>query len=400
MEQHSLETSDDLTSTPPISQAARIFAWSLLLGLGYLIWASREALAPLLFAALLIYIMLPAVRWIEQHLPQRLHATRRRGIAVAITMVASVAGLIVLINAFLDPVVDQTRDMLMDFDLYWDSIRSENPDFEAWYQETIPSDWQLWIDSHMTQIGMEFWQWIGSATRWLLGITGSLLSAILALVSIPLFLINYLLDERRTSTNLRRQFPSPWATEGIALYRIFDTVFGTYTRGVILEAVIVGFITGLGYWIIGIDLFVPLAVIAVIGEIVPIVGPWLAFFVSFPVILATQPELTIPAIAVFLVIQALEGWFLAPAIQASSNDFTNAGILVILAIGGAVAGALGVIFALPAAALLRALSIYVFHRLNGMPSAEALTTVERHRQRDKGRPPVAEAPDSPDPATA
>jgi predicted PurR-regulated permease PerM len=256
----------------------------------------------------------------------------------------------------------------------------------------------------MSQIGREFWEWIGSATGWLLGMTGSLVSAVLALASIPLFLINYMLDERRTTANLRRQFPTPWATEGIALYRIFDTVFGTYTRGVILEAAIVGFVTGLGYWIIGVDLFVPLGVIAIVGEIVPIVGPWIAFFVSFPVILATQPELVIPAIVVFLVIQALEGWFLAPAIQASSNDFTNAGILVILAIGGAVAGALGVIFALPAAALLRALSIYVFHRLNGMPSEEALATVERHRRRDltpSGDPPrTTEVPEPSEPATA
>ena len=151
-----------------------------------------------------------------------------------------------------------------------------------------------------------------------------------------------------------------------------------------------GFITGFGYWIIGVDVFLPLGVLAMIGEIVPIIGPWLAFLVSFPVVLATQPELAIPAMVLFGVIQMLEGWFIAPQIQGNSNDFTNSGTLVILAIGGALGGALGVVLALPVAGLIRAISVYTYRRLQGSNpdhAVEALSIFQQGRgQEDRGKP--------------
>ena len=61
---------------------------------------------------------------------------------------------------------------------------------------------------------------------------------------------------------------------------IFNRIFGSYSRGVIFEAVLVGFITGFGYWVIGVDLWAALGVIAFAGEIVPILGPWIAFLIS------------------------------------------------------------------------------------------------------------------------
>ncbi len=114
---------------------------------------------------------------------------------------------------------------------------------------------------------------------------------------------------------MRHQLPEGWGEDAVAVYRLANGVLGTYTRAVMVEAVIVGVITGFGYWLIGVDLFLPLGFIAFAGEIVPILGPWIAFFISFPVVLATQPELAIPAVVLFGVIQALEGWFLAPRIQ-------------------------------------------------------------------------------------
>ncbi len=87
----------------------------------------------------------------------------------------------------------------------------------------------------------------------------------------------------------------------------------------------------------------------------------------------------------------LEGWFLAPQIQGNSNDFTNSGTLIILAIGGALAGGLGVVFALPAAGLVRALTVYTFLRLQGHDPEGAINGLrifreEAHKLRRNNRP--------------
>jgi predicted PurR-regulated permease PerM len=111
-------------------------------------------------------------------------------------------------------------------------------------------------------------------------------------------------------------------------------------------------------------------VIAFCGEIVPIVGPWLAFCISAPVILATQPHLIIPAGFIFLAVQLLEGWFLSPRIEGGVVDFNPTQTLLLLAIGGGVGGALGMIFAIPAAAIIRQIVLYTDLRLRGFSPEE------------------------------
>jgi hypothetical protein len=52
--------------------------------------------------------------------------------------------------------------------------------------------------------------------------------------------------------------------------------------------------------------------------------------------------------------------------------FTSLATLILLAVGGAVAGPIGVILALPAAALLRDVSFYTSYRAGGLSPAAAL----------------------------
>jgi predicted PurR-regulated permease PerM len=192
---------------------------------------------------------------------------------------------------------------------------------------------------------------------------------------IPLFVVYFVLDLDGIDTRLRRQLPDAWTEDAVALVAIFNRIFGSYTRGVIFEAILVGFITGFGYWVIGVELWAALGVIAFAGEIVPILGPWIAFFISFPVVLATQPEKAIPAVALFGIIQLLEGWIIAPRIQGHSVDFSASASLVILAIGGALGGGLGVVISMPTAAIIRAILVYADRRLSGMTTAEAVVGI-------------------------
>ncbi|MEZ4497760.1 MAG: AI-2E family transporter [Thermomicrobiales bacterium] len=357
---------------------------------GSILWFARDALAPFVFSMVLIYMLLPAVHWTEARLPNRIGEKQRRAVAVIGVMVAGFGAAGLLLAVLAEPLVRQTSEMLNDFSHYLDVIGERYPDANAWYTDTLPEGWRSWIDGHVKGIGAALWSASAAILNWLLSITGSIVSSVVSLITIPLFTIHYLLDERATVPTLRKRFPAAWADEIVAGFRIFDRVFGRYTRGVMVESVLVGIITGAGYWLIGVDLFLPLGVIALVGEIVPIIGPWMAFFISFPVVLATQPDLAIPAVAVFLVIQALEGWFLAPMIQSEANDLTNAGTLIVLAIGGALAGGIGVVLALPAANLIRTMAVYGYHRVSGASPSFALAELGFDPDPDTSAPDTVE----------
>lgn len=181
------------------------------------------------------------------------------------------------------------------------------------------------------------------------------------------------MNQPRMTRQIRHQSPRSWAGDTLALLHIFHRVLGSYTRGVLIESIIVGIITGLGFYLIGVAVWLPLGVIALVGEIVPIIGPWIALIISLPVILATQPDKAMLALGLFVVIQILEGLFLAPRIQGGSLHFTSAAAFIVLVVGGAIAGPLGVILALPAAALLRDISWYTSYRAGGLSPAAALS---------------------------
>ncbi|MDF3038081.1 MAG: hypothetical protein K0Q71_787 [Thermomicrobiales bacterium] len=190
---------------------------------------------------------------------------------------------------------------------------------------------------------------------------------------------------------IRQRMPRAWAGDALALVHIISRIFGSYTRGVITESIVVGLLTGFGYFVIGVEVWLPLGVIAVVGEMVPIIGSWIAFFIAMPVVLATQPDKALLALGLFVVVQLLGSWLLAPRIRGGSVNLTPAATILVLALGGAIAGPLGIILALPAAALLRDLASYTSHRAGGLSPLESLEQLPSFSRVAESRRPAVEA---------
>ena len=340
--------------------------------LGLLYWG-REALPPFLLGLIVAYMLLPAVRRVERTLPYGgPWSTARRPVAAVAVFLLTLLLIGLLLRSLAQPVLEQTAQILSGLEELWDEAQANAPALQAWYAANVPPEARGWIDQGFETLGRTLLSVGGSVGRWLVSFTGNALSSVVAFIAAPLFVIYFLIDEPKMTRQIREQFPRAWAGDALALTHIFNRIFGSYTRGVIIESIIVGIITGVGYFLIGVQVWLPLGVIALVGEIVPIIGPWIAFFISLPVVLATQPDRALLALALFGVIQLLEGWFLAPRIQGGSVHFTSSATLVVLAIGGAIAGAMGVILALPTAALLRDIAFYGSYRAGGLSPSAAL----------------------------
>lgn len=372
-----LPSSDQPNPSRRIAQSSLVLAVLALLVL--LAWAAHDVLAPYLFGLFVYYMALPGVRAVEQHLSPtgRLWPHRRIASTFGIATVI-LAGTVLLVLVIGEPIINQTEEMLSDLPVYWEDLLADNASFRDWYVDTVPEGLRERIANNLTTIGRTAAAGLVASFGWLLNLTGDIFDSLSALVLVPLFVVYLLLEEPNERNIIRRLVPRTWSGDALALTSMFNRTFGAYVRGVVLEASIIGCITGAGYWIIGVDLWLPLGVVAFIGEIIPILGPWIAFAVSALVILATEPELFIFAAMVFGVIQALEGWILAPRIQGGSVNFSQSQTILLLAIGGGVGGLLGMIFALPVAALLRDVVIYVDQRIGGTPPELALSGVQSH----------------------
>ena len=337
-----------------------------------ILYLSRGRLGPYLLAVTLSYLLLPVVRAIEGVLPATGRwGKMRRPLATLLSLVLVVLVAVVLGTYIAQPVIDDIDDIANQFPEYWTQVTTDSR-VSDWYKDLVPAEAQVWIDENFSNLGQTILGAASGLLDYLFSATGSIIDAVLALIIVPVFMIYVLIDRPSAERQIRKLAPDRWVDDTLAVAAVADSILAAYTRGVIISSAVVGVITAFGYWAVGIELWLALGVIAFLGEIVPILGPWIAFVISFPVVLVTQPDKAIWAVVVFGIIQALEGWFISPKIQSNSIEFPAVIVLLALAIGGEVAGAVGVVLALPAAGILRALGVYVLRRVDGLRPEAAM----------------------------
>jgi predicted PurR-regulated permease PerM len=98
-----------------------------------------------------------------------------------------------------------------------------------------------------------------------------------------------------------------------------------------------------------------LALIAGVGEMIPIVGPILSAVPAVAVALSVSPTLALGVIVFFFAQQQLENHILVPKIMQRQVGISAVTVIIALLIGGSLLGIVGAILAVPTAAILQVL---------------------------------------------
>ena len=103
----------------------------------------------------------------------------------------------------------------------------------------------------------------------------------------------------------------------------------------------------------GVPFFYVLALIAGVGEMIPIVGPILSAVPAIAVALSMKPALALFVILFFFAQQQLENHLLVPKIMQRQVGISPVFVIIALLIGGSLLGVIGAILAVPTAAILQ-----------------------------------------------
>jgi predicted PurR-regulated permease PerM len=126
-----------------------------------------------------------------------------------------------------------------------------------------------------------------------------------------------------------------------------------YVRGTTAVAAIHAVVIGLALWILGVPLLVPLVILVFLAAYVPLVGILVAGALAIAVTLGTKGWLAaVILLVVFLVENQIESHLLQPLVVGRIVRLHPLAIILVLAVGGIVAGIAGAIVAVPAAAAL------------------------------------------------
>ncbi|MFD3654476.1 AI-2E family transporter [Streptomyces sp. NPDC058620] len=188
---------------------------------------------------------------------------------------------------------------------------------------------------------------------------------------LSLFLMFFFLkDGPRFLPWLTRQLPGRLATDvPIVAARGWETL-GAFVRSQAFVGLLDAVFIGLGLWILGVPLALPLAVLTFISAFVPIVGALFAGLVAVLIALVSN-GLTdaLIVLAIILVVQQLEGNVFQPMIQSRGLGLHAAVVLLAVTLGGSLAGVVGSLLAVPVAALVAVVWNYLREQLSD-PLAE------------------------------
>jgi predicted PurR-regulated permease PerM len=154
-----------------------------------------------------------------------------------------------------------------------------------------------------------------------------------------------------------------------------------YILGNLTVSVVAGVVSFFGFWALGLDYPLVLALWVALMDLVPIVG---AFIGAVPALaLAARHGLGLAlAVAGFLTVyQLFENYLVSPRVMTRAIDLSPAAVIVAVMVGGTLAGVTGALLALPVAAMLKvAVEQYVISTRVERLRSEAVSPSPRRRR--------------------
>jgi len=150
-----------------------------------------------------------------------------------------------------------------------------------------------------------------------------------------------------------RLFPRPSRARVAAASQEVTVKVSAWLGGQLLLGTIIGATSAIGLWALGIPFFYVLALIAGIGELIPVVGPIAAAIPALAVAATVSPKKVLLVLIFFFLQQQFENHILVPRVMSRQVGVSAVTVIVALLVGGELLGIVGAILAVPTAAILQ-----------------------------------------------
>ncbi len=163
------------------------------------------------------------------------------------------------------------------------------------------------------------------------------------------------------------------------IYRDVDEVFSGYFRGEVTDALVMAVLVSIAFTVIGMPYGVMIGVMVGIGNLVPYMGPIVGYGLTLIAGIVTgNTETMVIAIVIIGIIQVIDGAVINPKLLSNSIEIHPMLVILALIAGNKVGGFVGMIGAVPVAALIK----LWFERAVEYRKNEKIAT-EKNKETDK-----------------
>jgi predicted PurR-regulated permease PerM len=152
-------------------------------------------------------------------------------------------------------------------------------------------------------------------------------------------------------SGLVRLIPPPRRERAREVFNEIEITLKRWLLGQLFMMILIGTISTVGFWLLGMPLFLTLGLIIGLLEFVPYVGPFLGIIPAFLVALTVGPQMVLYVLLFWVVLQSLESYVFTPLVHKRAVELPPALTIVAQVTMGVLFGFLGLIVATPLIAI-------------------------------------------------
>lgn len=184
-------------------------------------------------------------------------------------------------------------------------------------------------------------------------IVSSTVSFFIMIILIPFFYFFMLKDHEKFIPNIVTPFSGTLKQFLTELLYDVDRTLRSFIQGQLLVSSILGVILYIGYTLIGLEYALLLGLLALFLNIIPFVGPWMAFAPAGILAVIQDPIMFVWVALITVVAQQIESNLITPNVMGQSLKLHPLTVIVVVLAAGNIAGFIGMLIAIPTYAVVK-----------------------------------------------
>ena len=327
-------------------------------------WAS-QVISPLLLGFAIAYLLSPICHFFERILSKNALLSKKQSlcqnISILMTFLLLILGVVFLGSLLLSTLTKSIQ--VLRFEDLFQGIEDFASTIEKFYSDLYVRLGNLPIGGEdakeavqlLLQKAVVFFQNMGNSV---FSSLGSLAGALSTMVFGIIFSLYFLADGQKILSYWARIFRLLFGERRLEKLRRFfidaDRVFAGYLRGQIIDGTIMAVLVSVSLSVLQVRYAVVIGVLTGFGNLIPYVGPFIAYGMTALVCLVYGDFTKIlPALIALFVIQTVDGNVINPRLLSQNIDVHPLVVIIALIIGGSLGGFLGIFLAAPVASLIK-----------------------------------------------
>ena len=317
-------------------------------------------LLPVVIGLVLAYLMDPIARFFEHGIFRKMkNEATRRTLSVTLAIVAVLAVIVLFFVAVVPSVVSSISALIGNADTYYSSIMdflqrtSEGPIGQHFDLSKLTESVQGYVGKLLNSVT--------SNMQSILAKAGSIGTSVFNWVVGLIIAIYFMLDKASLLPGFNDLRRAAMTQKRFEIHNGFwhrcDEIFIQYIGCNLLDALIVGTLTAIFMLILGMPYVSLISVVVGVTNLLPTFGPIVGGVICAFVLVLNKPVFALYFIIFAVVVQGLDAYVIKPKLFSNSLGIPAVWTLVAIILGGKLFGVVGMLLAIPVAAVL----VFLYH---------------------------------------